>query len=136
MKRSADCLKRRLKRVRTYLKKGSYTAEAAVIVGMAVLVLMTVLDLCSFLYGRSVLTASAYEQAFSGRHHVVETLFGVEEIQSEVSFGEKANEVTYSGICTFVWSGHTKELMVRAHVQKKDPVTFLWRLQEANELIK
>lgn len=109
-----------------YVKKGSYTVEATVIMGAAFLVLAAVLYVGSFWYGRACLTASAYEMAFTGRIQEEYGLFGFERIERECSFEEKKRTVSYRAVCRSAWGGLMENVEIQAEVKQLQPVTFIW----------
>lgn len=111
------------------LQRGSYTIEATVIMGVTFLVIAAILYMGSFLYGRAIMTASAYEQAFTGRQQEEYGLFGFDTIEREHDFQEKENTVSYYGTCFSIWGGFRKEVRINAKVEQEQPVTFIrkWR---------
>lgn len=118
----------------TNVKKGSYTVEAAVIMGSAFFVISAVLYIASFTYGRACLTASAYEQAFTERIQAEYGLFGFSSIKRTFSFDESENLVSYTGRCYSAWGGYEEDLMIEAKVVKEKPVTFIRKWQAAGEI--
>lgn len=117
------------------LRKGSYTVEATVIMGVSFLVIAVILYMGTFLYGRACLTASAYEQAFTGRQQDEYGLLGFDSIERKYSFGEKVNTVTYQGTCFSVWGGFRQEVHIEAVVERELPVTFIRKWHAAEKLI-
>lgn len=117
------------------LRKGSHTVEATVIMGVTFLVLAAILYMGSFLYGRAIMTASAYEQAFTGRRQEEYGLFGFGSIERTCDFQEKENIVSYQGTCFSVWGGFRQEVQVGARVEQQQPVTFIRKWRAAETLI-
>lgn len=117
------------------LKKGSYTVETVVIMGVTFLLFSAILYMCSFLCGRAIMTAAAYEEAFTEREYKMNGLFGFRALDKSSSFDDKINKVSYQGICDSVWGGFWKEIYVDAEVKKISPVTFLWSWQEVTQTV-
>lgn len=107
------------------LRKGSYTVEATVIMGVTFLVIAAILYMGSFLYGRAIMTASAYEQAFTGRQQEEYGLFGFDYIERTYDFREEENIVNYQGTCFSFWGGFQQTVQIKAAVEQLSPVTFI-----------
>lgn len=107
--------------------------EAVVVMGVSLLFFAVLLYLCAFFYGRAVMTASAYEQAFTGRVQEAYGLFGFEELEKEYSFCKDENVVSYSGVCSSVWGGFSQDIRVTASVEKLFPTEFLrnWSIRDS-----
>lgn len=110
-------------------KKGSFTVEATVIMGMSLLAIGLILFLCAFVHGRACLTAMVYEQAYTEREPASAALFGITDIQKTESFGENQNQITAGGKCVAAWGGFEKHIQAEAKVKKTNPVTFIRKMQ-------
>lgn len=116
--------------------RGSYTVEAALIMGFVFLMIAAVLYMSSFLYGRACLIASAYEQAFTGREQEEYGLFGFGEIEKRCLFGEEERMVSYQGTCFFAWGGFETDMEVKAEVKIEKPVSFLRKWNQLQNIIE
>ena len=110
-------------------KKGSFTVEATVIMGMSLLAIGLILFLCAFVHGRACMTAMAYEQAYTEREAASAGLFGITEIQKTEAFGEEQNQITVSGKCVAAWGGFEKDIQAEAKVKKLKPAAFVRKMQ-------
>ena len=113
--------------------QGSYTVEAADIMGVLLLAIGLILFLCAFVHGRACMTAVAYEQAYTERQRMPERLFGIEGVQCETDFGEKENKVIISGICTAGWNNFREDIRIEAKIEKQKPVTFIRKMQAVSQ---
>lgn len=110
-------------------KKGSFTVEAAVIMGISLLAIGLILFLCAFVHGRACLTAMAYEQAYTERKPTSVALFGITDIQKSEFAGEDENQITVNGKCVAAWGGFERDIQAEAKVKKTKPVTFIRKMQ-------
>lgn len=116
-----------------WIRRGSYTVEASLVMGFVFLIIAIILYISSFLYGRACLTASAYEQAFTGREQEPYGLFGFGEIEKMCSFLENQHTVSYRGTCYSAWGELRSDVEVEAVVKIEKPVTFLRRWKKLQQ---
>lgn len=107
------------------LRKGSYTIEAVVIMGITCMAIALILYAGSFWYGRACLTSSAYEMAFTGREQEVDSLWGMTSLERNCSFEDKKHEVSYTAVCKSAWGGFGQNIEIQAVVKKVEPVKFI-----------
>lgn len=60
--------------------QGSFTVEAAMITGVIMMAILSVLTGARIVYNRAIMTAGAYENAVTGREHKPAGLWGQSEI--------------------------------------------------------
>lgn len=116
-----------------FFKQGSFTVEATVVMGMTLLALGLIIFLCSFVHGRACLTASAYEQAYTGREQTPAGLFGINNVEKNISFGADENIVELKCECAGGWSGFRQPIQVEAKRKKQKPVTFIRKIQAVKQ---
>ena len=114
---------------REYLRKGSFTIEAACVMSLVLLVLMGVLYLTFFVHNRAWLTAAACESALTGSIEGIRKdgqaeqaaeircrelgnvgFFGAENLMGQVQGGKKI-KVTYTADTISGFGGLKWELM-------------------------
>lgn len=58
------------------IRKGSFTVEAAMLMGVVLFVVLSVLSVSKDVYNRSLMTAHAYETAVTGRNAEIAGVWG------------------------------------------------------------
>lgn len=119
---------------KTKFFRGSFTVEAAAIMGTVLLVIFFVLFLCAYVHGRSYLTAGSYERAVTGHIQEKPWLFGVTDIDVSTTVEDEKNTVVMSGMCKAFFGGFKEEIWSQAVVKKQKPVAFIRKLQAAGEV--
>lgn len=114
-------------------RKGSFTVEAVVVMGVSFLGIGLILFLCAFVHGRACMTACAYEQACSGKEQDTVGLFGIENVKKTAVFDENRRQVTICGECAGGWSGFRKEIRAEAERTRQKPVTWIRKMQAFRE---
>lgn len=115
--------------------RGSFTVEAAAIMGTVLLVIFFVLFLGSYLHGKAYLTALAHEQAYTQRIQETPTLFGITDIQQSQSFEKKQSTVKLQGNCQAAFGGYMRTIQTEAEVKELYPVSVIRKLQAAKNII-
>ena len=136
------------------LQKGSMTIEAALLMPVLLLVLMSVLYLFFYVHNRAWLTAAAYEAALSGSMEAVvpegscETIaleqakalgdtgfFGSKDLKIQVSAG-KTIQVTYDLDTFSVYGGFGSHLQIQETVKVINPVSWIRKAKSTSESIR
>ena len=76
------------KRTCEQFRNGSFTVEAAMIMGVVLFAIMTVLYGTRIVYNRALLTAHAYEYAITGRESGIAGLWGATDEKIDVELEE------------------------------------------------
>lgn len=72
----------------TKLANASFTVEAAMIMGIVLFVIMSVLYGTQTVYNRTLITANVYESAITGREHEVSGLWGKNDYNISINLEE------------------------------------------------
>ena len=134
---------------REYLRKGSFTIEAACVMSLVLLVLMGVLYLTFFVHNRAWLTAAACESALTGRkdgqaEQAAEIrcrelgnigFFGAENLTGQVQGGKKI-KVTYTADTISGFGGLKWELTAEGSSLIIRPAAWIRKIKAASEVIE
>ena len=139
---------------REYLRKGSFTIEAACVMSLVLLVLMGVLYLTFFVHNRAWLTAAACESALTGSMEGIRKdgqaeqaaesrcrelgnvgFFGAENLTGQVQGGKKI-KVTYTADTISGFGGLKWELMAEGSSLIIRPAAWIRKIKAASEVIE
>ena len=113
----------------------SFTVEASLVMPPVLLTLLLILFLCAHVHNRAVLTASACEQAVSGREQEIEVLFLENEVTCERNSDKKKRVVSFRLLTVPYLTERQWEESVRAVYDISDPAGFLHKLAAGKELL-
>lgn len=139
---------------REYLRKGSFTIEAACVMSLVLLVLMGVLYLTFFVHNRAWLTVAACESALTGSIEGIRKdgqaeqaaeircrelgnvgFFGAENLTGQVQSGKKI-KVTYTADTISGFGGLKWELMAEGSSLIIRPAAWIRKIKAASEVIE
>lgn len=139
---------------REYLRKGSFTIEAACVMSLVLLVLMGVLYLTFFVHNRAWLTAAACESALTGSIEGIRKdgqaeqaaeircrelgnigFFGAENLTGQVQGGKKI-KVTYTADIISGFGGLKWELTAEGSSLIIRPAAWIRKIKAASEVIE
>lgn len=137
-----------------YLRKGSFTIEAACVMSLVLLVLMGTLYLTFFVHNRAWLTAAACEAALTGSMEGVQKdgqpegaakarsqelgnvgFFGTENLTDRVQSGKEI-KVTYTADTVCGFGGMRWKLAVDGSSKVIRPVEWIRKIKTASEVIE
>ena len=139
---------------RKYLKKGSFTVEAACVMSLILLVLMGILYLSFFVHNRAWLTAAACEAALTGSMEGVRKegqpqeaaevrsrelgnvgFFGAENLAVQVKNGTEI-QVTYTADTISGFGGFRWKLTVDGSSKVIRPTQWIRKIKAASEVMQ
>lgn len=139
--------------MKKYLKKGSFTIEAACVMALVLLTVIGILYLCFFVHNRAWLTAAACESALAGSMEGIredgkagETaeirsrdlgntgFFGAENLRVQVQDGKNI-KVIYMADSNSAFGGLSWKLRVEGTSKVIDPVIWIRNLKAMGEIL-
>ncbi len=113
---------------------GSFTVEAALLMPLILMVILSAIYLTAHTANRASLAAFACEQAISGHAQKTPELFAAGKVTRKETDTEKERSVTYLSN-TVYFSGETIwEMEVAAVYKKVKPVSFIRKIRAAGKL--
>lgn len=137
--------------IRNSFRKGSFTIEAAGLMGSVLLVIFAVLYGNFYVHNRAWLTAAAYEAALTGSMAAAQEedaygaaqlrgqelgntgFFGLTDLQMQTSTGSTV-QIFYQGETASAFGGFASSLQAEGSAKVFKPVEFIRRVRLAKEL--
>lgn len=139
--------------VKKFLKRGSFTVEAACVMSLVLITVIGILYLCFFVHNRAWLTAAACESALTGSMEGIREdgkakeaaevrsralgntgFFGAENLKIQVQEGKNI-KVTYTADTNAVFGGFSWKLKAEGTSKVIDPVVWIRNLKAAGDIL-
>lgn len=117
------------------LKRAAFTVEAALIMPVILMVLLSVLYMCLHVHNRNYLMASAVEQAISGHEQQDPALPFSADISSARTDGGNLRTVSFSAETVYYTGRRLYSISRHAGYRKVKPVTYLWKMRAVKKII-
>ena len=119
---------------RNNLKRATFTVEAALIMPVVLMVILSVLYLCMHVHNRNYLKAYAIEQSISGHVQSDPTLLFSSDISANRTDGGNMRTVSYTAGTVYYTGRRLYSISERAGYRKVKPVTYLWRMRSVKRI--
>ena len=117
------------------LKRAAFTVEAALLMPVILMVLLSVLYLCLHVHNRNYLTAGAVVQAISGHEQRDPALPFSSDISSTRTDGGNLRTVSFSAETVYYTGRRLYSISGHAGYRKVKPVTYLWKMRSVKKII-
>jgi hypothetical protein len=119
---------------RNNLKRAAFTVEAALIMPLILMVILSLLYLCIHVHNRNYLRAFAIEQSISGHVQSDPALFFSSDISACRADGGNMRTVSYTAGTVYYTGRRLYSISERAGYRKVKPVTYLWRMRSVKRI--
>ncbi|MBR3155161.1 MAG: pilus assembly protein [Lachnospiraceae bacterium] len=119
---------------RNNLKRATFTVEAALIMPVVLMVILSVLYMCMHVHNRNYLKAYAIEQSISGHVQSDPTLLFSSDISANRTDGGNMRTVSYTAGTVYYTGRRLYSISERAGYRKVKPVTYLWRMRSVKRI--
>lgn len=119
---------------RIKLKRAAFTVEAALIMPVVLMVILSVLYLCVHVHNRNYLRAYAVEQSISGHMQPDPALLFSSDITAGRTDGGNMRTVSYTAGTVYYTGRRLYSISERAGYRKVKPVTYLWRMRAVKRI--
>lgn len=119
---------------RNNLKRAAFTVEAALIMPLILMVILSLLYLCIHVHNRNYLRAFAIEQSISGHVQSDPALLFSSDISAYRTDGGNMRTVSYTAGTVYYTGRRLYSISERAGYRKVKPVTYLWRMRSVKRI--
>ena len=119
---------------RNNLKRAAFTVEAALIMPLSLMVILSLLYLCIHVHNRNYLRAFAIEQSISGHVQSDPALLFSSDISACRTDGGNMRTVSYTAGTVYYTGRRLYSISERAGYRKVKPVTYLWRMRSVKRI--
>ena len=116
------------------LKRAAFTVEAALIMPVILMVLLSVLYLCMHVHNRNYLLSYAVEQSISGHTQPDPELIFSSDISVSRTDGGNMRTVSYTAGTVYYTGKRLYSISEKAGYRKVKPVTYLWRMRSVKKI--
>ena len=116
------------------LKRAAFTVEAALIMPVILMVLLSVLYLCMHVHNRNYLLSYAVEQSISGHTQPDPELIFSSDISVSRTDGGNMRTVSYTSGTVYYTGRRLYGISEKAGYRKVKPVTYLWRMRSVKKI--
>ena len=116
------------------LKRAAFTVEAALIMPVILMVLLSVLYLCMHVHNRNYLLSYAVEQSISGHTQPDPELIFSSDISVSRTDGGNMRTVSYTAGTVYYTGKRLYNISEKAGYRKVKPVTYLWRMRSVKKI--
>ena len=119
---------------RNSLKRAAFTVEAALIMPVILMVILSVLYLCMHVHNRNYLISYAVEQSISGHVQPDPSLLFSSDISVSRTDGGNMRTVSYAAGTVYYNGRKLYSISEHAGYRKVKPVTYLWRMRAVKRI--
>lgn len=119
---------------RNSLKGAAFTVEAALIMPVILMVILSVLYLCMHVHNRNYLISYAVEQSISGHVQPDPALLFSSDISVSRTDGGNMRTVSYAAGTVYYNGRKLYSISEHAGYRKVKPVTYLWRMRSVKRI--
>lgn len=119
---------------RNSLKRAAFTVEAALIMPVILMVILSVLYLCMHVHNRNYLISYAVEQSISGHTQPDPELIFLSDISVSRTDGGNMRTVSYTAGTVYYTGRRLYGISEKAGYRKVKPVTYLWRMRSVKKI--
>ena len=119
---------------RNSLKRAAFTVEAALIMPVILMVILSVLYLCMHVHNRNYLISYAVEQSISGHVQPDPPLLFSSDISVSRTDGGNMRTVSYAAGTVYYNGRKLYSISEHAGYRKVKPVTYLWRMRSVKRI--
>ena len=116
------------------LRRGAFTVEAALLMPVILMVILSSLYLCMHVHNRNYLRAYAVEQSISGHVCPDPALLFSSDISAGRTDGGNMRTVSYTAGTVYYTGRRLYSISERAGYRKVKPVTYLWRMRSVKKI--
>ena len=116
------------------LKRAAFTVEAALIMPVILMVLLSVLYLCMHVHNRNYLLSYAVEQSISGHTQPDPELIFSSDISVSRTDGGNMRTVSYTAGTVYYTGKRLYGISEKAGYRKVKPVTYIWRMRSVKKI--
>lgn len=116
------------------MKRAAFTVEAALIMPVILMVLLSVLYLCMHVHNRNYLLSYAVEQSISGHTQPDPELIFSSDISVSRTDGGNMRTVSYTAGTVYYTGKRLYSISEKAGYRKVKPVTYLWRMRSVKKI--
>ena len=126
--------RREQKAGRNCLKRAAFTVEAALIMPVILMVILSATYLCVHVHNRNYLRAYAIEQSISGHVQPDPKLLFSSDISAGRTDGGNMRTVSYTAGTVYYTGRKIYSISEHAGYRKVKPVTYLWRMRAVKRI--
>ncbi len=129
-----DNWKRKQNARRKCLIRAAFTVEAALIMPVVLMVILSVLYLCMHVHNRNYLLSYAVEQSISGHIQPDPVLPFSSDISAARTDGGNMRTVSFTAGTVYYTGKRLYSISEQAGYRKVKPVTYLWRMRSVKKI--
>ena len=119
---------------RNGLVRAAFTVEAALIMPVILMVILSSLYLCMHVHNRNYLRSYAVEQSISGHEQPDPALLFSSDISASHTDGGNMRTVSYTAGTVYYTGRRLYSISEHAGYRKVKPVTYLWRMRAVKKI--
>ena len=119
---------------RNGLVRAAFTVEAALIMPVILMVILSSLYLCMHVHNRNYLRSYAVEQSISGHTQPDPELIFSSDISVSRTDGGNMRTVSYTAGTVYYTGKRLYNISEKAGYRKVKPVTYLWRMRSVKKI--
>ena len=119
---------------RTGLVRAAFTVEAALIMPVILMVILSSLYLCMHVHNRNYLRSYAVEQSISGHEQPDPALLFSSDISASRTDGGNMRTVSYTAGTVYYTGRRLYSISEHAGYRKVKPVAYLWRMRAVKKI--
>ncbi|MBR3170934.1 MAG: pilus assembly protein [Lachnospiraceae bacterium] len=119
---------------RNGLVRAAFTVEAALIMPVILMVILSSLYLCMHVHNRNYLRSYAVEQSISGHEQPDPALLFSSDISASRTDGGNMRTVSYTAGTVYYTGRRLYSISEHAGYRKVKPVTYLWRMRAVKKI--
>ena len=119
---------------RNGLVRAAFTVEAALIMPVILMVILSSLYLCMHVHNRNYLRSYAVEQSISGHEQPDPALLFSSDISASRTDGGNMRTVSYTAGTVYYTGSRLYSISEHAGYRKVKPVAYLWRMRAVKKI--